>query len=103
MKARVQIISDIDDYNIALEKWESDPLVFEKPKMNIQYADYNLLDEMIIAYRIMEESANEKKGIYIMTEYLEMPYFVIDYDEEKIKELDEIIDLKNTQFRNFKY
>jgi hypothetical protein len=102
MKCKIHVIHDIENYESKMERHQRDPDIFPVPEVEISYSDYNIPDEFILGYRILnaDESKNGKKGIYIMTDLHEIPYFVIDHTDQEEMYLDELIDIKNKQFRN---
>jgi hypothetical protein len=103
MKLKIQVMRNHDEFYRQMEQHEHDPTVFSKPEMEIGYDVYNIPDEYITGYRIIEPSDENKfkKSIVLFIDIVTIGDMVADHTEELERKLDDIIELKNMSFREF--
>lgn len=98
MKLKIQIVKDSEEYYRKIQLNMEDPLVHPKPDLELDSADYNIADDLIDGYRIIEPDQSETmtKQIFIFTILGE---YVVEYNEKVAEELDKILDIRNKVFR----
>jgi len=100
MKLKVQVIDDIEDYENEMRRHIDDPSIYDKPQVKITYNDYNISDELILAYKVMFDKETGKDSICIITDLDDISMLMVDYHSKVETELEKIIEMRNNRFKN---
>jgi hypothetical protein len=103
MKLRVQVIKDHEEYHRLYQLWEDDPLIHQKPDIDIEYENMVICDTDIYAYKITKSLGRDGQNDIII--YTDAPHFEVisvDYDKDVEEFLDQIIYTHNMKFNNYK-
>lgn len=84
-----------------LKKHEDDPMIYPEPTVEIGYEEYNIADELILAYRkVTNDSDGElKKNIIVYVDLSALDVIVVNWTEDVENKLQEIIEERNMRFR----
>jgi len=95
MKLKVQVVDNIEEYEDEMRRHLDNPSIYDKPVVVIDYNEFNISDELILAYKVYFDKETGKNSICVFTDLSDISMLSVDYSDEVKEELDKIIDLKN--------
>jgi hypothetical protein len=101
MKLKVQVIKEYEEYHRLYQLWEDDPLIYQKPDVDIEYENMVIRDKDIYAYKVTKSLGRDDQDDIVI--YTDAPHFEIisvDYDTRVIEVLDLIMEQHNLNFIN---
>lgn len=98
MRLKVQIVKNAEDYYKEMEMYLNDSLLYPKPDVELDEADYNIADDLIDGYRIVnpEQSESGNKEILVFTILGE---YIVKYNDLVLEELNEVMSIRKSLFR----
>lgn len=101
MHLKVHSIKNPDIYQREYQKYMEEEF-YEKPIPEIVKIDYSIADFLIIGYKIYQNIETGDREIGIYTTLDAMDFMTVDYEDEVLQELEEIIEINNQFFREGK-
>ena len=95
MKFEAEGLEDEEEFGRLVDLHFHDPDTHPMPESKTRYNYHNIVDDLILGYRVEPIPQTDQFRIVVFTDYLSTGDLYIKFDKEKIKELDNLIKIKN--------